>query len=53
MKDEQVLYRWRAGGVEIREPSGAYAKEEVRVLMSTRGLVRHGETDWPVSGRSI
>lgn len=53
MKDEQGLYRWRAGRVEIREPPGAYAKEEVRVLMSTRGLVRHGEADWPVSGRSI
>ena len=28
-------------------------KEEVRVLMSTHGLVRHGEADRPVLGRSV
>lgn len=39
--------------MEIREPPGAHAKEEVRVLRSTHGLVCHGEADWPVSGRTI
>lgn len=39
--------------MEIREPPGAHAKEEVRVLRPTHGLVRHGEADRPVSGRTI